>query len=175
MLKKRIYLILMDIELINKKLEIKYYKSINQTIEKMDIDESWLNNHLKKLSEELSNENKLTETMTEKKKENEVGTSSSETDKLENHKQIFAHDDLYKKPWQKLNPIHKILKVKEFVNNLKMDSEKDRIKLRDELVCLIKDKNLTKKEKVNYDDVNGKIISLPNLQFKDGKYFYLNE
>ncbi len=163
----------MDIEFINKKLEIKYYKSVKQAIEKMEIDESWLDNHLKKLLEELSQENKLTETITEKKKE--TVNSSSETEKTENHKQIFADDDLYKKPWQKLNSIHKILKVKEFVNNLKMDSEKDRIKLKDELVCLIKEKILTKKEKVKYDEVNGKIISLPNLQYKNGKYFYLNE
>ena len=163
----------MDIEFINKKLEIKYYESIKQSLEKMEIDEYWLNNHLEKLCEDLSDESKLTETITEKKKEKEVINSSSETEKTENHKQIFADDDLYNKPWQKLNPIHKILKVKEFVNNLKMDSEKDRIKLKDELVGLIKDKVLTKKEKVKYDEVNGKIISLPNLQYKNGKYFYL--
>jgi len=54
-----------------------------------------------------------------------------------------------------------------------MDSEKDKIKLKDELVSLIKDKVLTKKEKIKYDEVNGKIISLPNLQYKNGKYFYL--
>lgn len=165
----------MDIEFINKKLEIKYYESIKQSLEKMEIDEYWLNNHLEKLCEDLSDESKLTETITEKKKEKEVINSSSETEKTENHKQIFADDDLYNKPWQKLNPIHKILKVKEFVNNLKMDSEKDRIKLKDELVYLIKEKILTKKEKVKYDDINGKIISLPDLQYKNGKYFYLNE
>lgn len=146
-------------------MEIRYYKSILQSLEKMEIDEVWLNNHLKKLYDQLPQE-KLSETFTEKKKD---PNSSSET---ENHKQIFADDDLYKKSWQKLNSIHKILKVKEFINNLKMDSEKDKIKLKDELVELIKDKVLTKKENVKYDELNGKIISLPNLQYKDGKYFY---
>jgi hypothetical protein len=158
----------MDIELINNKLEIKYYKSIIQSLNKIEIDEPWLNIHLKKLYDQLPCKNKLSETLTEKKKE--VTNSSSET---ENHKQIFANEDLYKKSWQKLNSIHKILKIKEFVNNLKMDSEKDKIKLKDELVSLIKDKVLTKKEKIKYDEVNGKIISLPNLQYKNGKYFYL--
>jgi hypothetical protein len=158
----------MDIELINKKMEIRYYKSILQSLDKMEITESWLNNHLEKLYDQLPQE-KLSETFTEKKKEI---NSSSET---ENHKQIFADDDLYKKSWQKLNSIHKILKVKEFVNNLKMDSEKDKIKLKDELVELIKDKVLTKKESVKYDESNGKIISLPNLQYKDGKYYYKNQ
>ena len=115
-------------------MEIRYYKSILQSLEKMEIDEVWLNNHLKKLYDQLPQE-KLSETFTEKKKD---PNSSSET---ENHKQIFADDDLYKKSWQKLNSIHKILKVKEFINNLKMDSEKDKIKLKDELVELIKDNN----------------------------------
>jgi len=155
----------MDIELINNKMEIKYYKSLVNTLKKMEINEIWLNNHLQNLYDKLPQENKLSETNTEKKDLN----SSSETD---NHKQIFADDDLYKKSWQKLNSIHKILKVKEFINNLKMDSEKDKIKLKDELVELIKDKVLTKKENVKYDELNGKIISLPNLQYKDGKYFY---
>ena len=149
-------------------MEIRYYKSILQSLEKMEIDESWLNNHLRKLYDQLPQE-KLSETFTEKKKDI---NSSSDT---ENHKQIFADDDLYKKSWQKLNSIHKILKVKEFINNLKMDSEKDKIKLKDELVELIKDKVLTKKENVKYDESNGKIISLPNLQYKDGKYFYKNQ
>jgi hypothetical protein len=158
----------MDIELINNKMEIRYYKSILQSLDKMEISEPWLNIHLKKLYDKLPQENKLSETITEKKKE---VNSSSET---ENHKQIFADEDLYKKSWQKLNPIHKILKVKEFINNLKMNSEKDKIKLKDELVSLIKEKVLTKKENVNYDENNGKIISIPNLQYKDKKYFYSN-
>jgi hypothetical protein len=158
----------MDIDLINKKMEIRYYKSILQSLDKMEINEPWLNNHIKKLYDQLPQENKLSETITDKKKD---VNSSSET---ENHKQIFADEDLYKKSWQKLNSIHKILKVKEFINNLKMDSEKDKIKLKDKLVELIKDKVLTKKENVKYDEINGKIISLPNLQYKDGKYFYSN-
>ena len=54
-----------------------------------------------------------------------------------------------------------------------MNSEKDKIKLKDKLVELIKEKKLTKKENVIYDEINGKIISLPNLQYKDGNYFYL--
>ncbi len=152
----------MDIELINNKMEIKYYKSLINSLKKMEINEIWLNNHLQNLYKKLPQENKLSETNTEKKDLN----SSSETD---NHKQIFADSDLYKKSWQKLNSIHKILKVKEFVTNLKMDSEKDRINLKDKLVELIKDKILTKKENVKYDEINGKIISLPNLQYKDGK------
>ena len=43
------------------------------------------------------------------------------------------------------------------------------------MVTLVKTKILTKKEKVKYDEVNGKIISLTNLQYKNGKYYYCNE
>ena len=93
----------------------------------------------------------------------------------ENHKQIFSDEELYKKPWVKLNSIHKILKIKEFVNGLKIESEKDRVELRDQLVDLVKMKILSKKEKVKYDEVNGKIISLTNLQYKNGKYYYFSE
>ena len=99
-------------------------------------------------------------------------TSSIESD---NHKQIFSDDSLYKKSWTKLNAIHKILKIKEFVNNLKINSEKERFQLRDDLIELIKLKVLTKKEKVSYDEINGKIISLVDLQYKNGKYYYLND
>ena len=91
-----------------------------------------------------------------------------------NHNQIFNDDDLYKKSWSKLNSIHKILKIKEFVNNLKINSEDERTNLKDELTSLIKSKVLTNKDKIKYDEVNGKIISLVNLQYKNGKYFYQN-
>ncbi len=163
----------MDLDFINKKLEIKYYKSIKLYLEKNNLDNyEWLNNHITQLSSDIDNIDKVSETMTEKKKDS-VNVSNNTSSETETHKQIFADDDLYKKPWQKLNSIHKILKIKEFVNNLKINSEKERAELKDELVVLVKTKVLTKKEKVKYDETNGKIISLPNLEYKDGKYFHL--
>ena len=78
----------MDIQLINNKMEIRYYKSILQTLDKMEIKKPWINTHIKKLYDNLPQETKLSETNTEKKDLN----SSSETD---NHKQIFADGDLY--------------------------------------------------------------------------------
>ncbi len=169
-----------DLDFINKKLEIKYYKSLKLFLGKNNYDNNsnidWLNNHIDNLISKLPNDNDTndktsdTQTQTQIDKKKELIETSSET---ESHKQIFADEDLYKKPWQKLNSIHKILKIKEFVNNLKISSEKDRALLKDELVLLVKTKVLTKKEKVNYDEVNGKIISLNNLEYKDGKYFHL--
>jgi hypothetical protein len=157
----------MEVEIIQQKLEVKYYKSILTSISESDANFAWLKSYYDKLVDKLNSEKeKLSETQTEKKTES---LSPVEND---NHKQIFSDEDLYKKPWVKLNPVHKILKIKEFVNNLKITSEKDRILLRDELIDLVKLKILTKKEKVNYDEVNGKIISLSDLQYKNEKYFY---
>ena len=108
---------LMDIEIINSKLEIKYYKNILQSLDKIDVDEPWLNSHLKNLYDQLPSESKLSETVTEKKKEI---NSSSET---ENHKQIFADDDLYKKTTTNINNnmITLTTNYKEFYDNKIVD------------------------------------------------------
>ena len=58
----------------------------------------------------------------------------------------------------------------QFVNNIKLDNELDKTNLKNKLIELIHNKNLTKKEKVKYDQINGKIISLIDLQYIDGKY-----
>jgi hypothetical protein len=81
---------------------------------------------------------------------------------------------LYKKPWTKLNLIHKKLKIKEFVNELKFTSEDYRNKLRDDLLNLLEIKVLNKKDKIIYDNINGKIISLIDLDYKNGNYYYKN-
>jgi hypothetical protein len=162
----------MELEIIQKKLEVRYYKSILTELHDSDSNLPWLKTHYEKLVENLNSErDKLSESQTQTDKKVET-ISPCESD---NHKQIFSDEELYKKPWTKLNAVHKILKIKEFVNNLKINSEKERVQLRDELIDLVKLKILTKKEKVNYDDVNGKIISLSNLQYKNEKYYYKNE
>jgi hypothetical protein len=153
----------MEIDTIINKMQIKYYKSLKNTLNKDDNNIEWIDNQINILKKNV--DDKLTETQTEKKND-----SPKQMDK---HTQIFDDSDLYKKPWGKLTSIHKILKIKEFVNGLKINSEKERSDLRDELTLLIKDKTLAKKDKVNYDEEKGKIISLTNLQYKNGKYFYL--
>lgn len=162
----------MELEIIQKKLEVKYYKSILSGLHESDLNLTWLKNHCDKLLENLNLErDKLSESQTQTdRKIEQISPIGSD-----NHKQIFSDEEFYKKPWTKLNAVHKILKIKEFVNNLKTNSENERTLLRDELIDLVKQKVLTKKEKVNYDEVNGKIISLSNLQYKNEKYYYKNE
>jgi hypothetical protein len=160
----------MNLDIIINKFNFKYYKGLKHHLDKTQIKAEWLNKHISELSTNINSE-KLSETTTQVQIEKK-NINLSET---ENHKHIFSDEDLYKKPWIKLNSIHKILKIKQFVNDLKFDSEKDRINLREELIELVKNKILTKKEKIKYDEINGKIIALTNLQYKNGKYFYLIE
>ena len=92
------------------------------------------------------------------------------TDTLSPQSQQYSDDYLYQKTWIKLTPIHKIIKIKEFVNMLLINDENEKQLLKDKLVNMIKNKTLTKKEAVMYDSVKGKIISIVDLQYKNGKY-----
>ena len=47
----------------------------------------------------------------------------------------------------------------------------DKKKLEKTIIKLIKEKKLTKKDKVNYDSINGRIISIPDLIHINGNYF----
>ena len=85
----------------------------------------------------------------------------------------YSDEYIYRKPWNKLNTIHKIIKIKEFVSTLSIDDIELKKNLKENLVDMIKTKKLTKKNDINYDAVNGIIISSPILQYKDNKYIIL--
>jgi hypothetical protein len=154
----------MDIESISYYLNLEYYKSLQNSNKKGYVNIEWLNEYIENLSK---NENKI-------ENKNISENENKNISETENYTSIvFNNDNIYKKQWIKLNNIHKILKIKEYVNNLPMAFENDRYKLKEELTNMIKNKKLTKKEAVVYDSVNGKIISLTNLQYNNGKYFIL--
>jgi hypothetical protein len=146
----------MDIDIIINKLELKYFNNLNTSIIKNNLQIPWLTDHLNKLNGIVNSD---TETQLIKKNDNIIIPK-------------IIEENLYNKSWSKLNAIHKIIKIKEFVNNIKIDNEKEKEKLKEELVDLVKTKVLTKKDKIIYDEDNGKIISIKNLQYKDGLYFY---
>ena len=77
---------------------------------------------------------------------------------------------LFQKQWNKLNLVHKKIKIKEFTNSLELKDESQKQIIRDKLIALLDNKTLTKKDSVLYDVTKAKIISIPMLQFKDGKY-----
>lgn len=146
----------MDIDIIIKKLEIKYYSSLNTTLIKNNNEIEWVTTHINKL--------------------NKIESDNEVINKIDNVNLENQNDEnLYKKSWSKLNPIHKIIKLKEFVNNLNFDIENNREELKELLSNLVKTKILTKKDKIDYDELNGKVLSIKNLQYKDNKYYYLND
>jgi hypothetical protein len=134
-------------------LNIDYYETLSIYLLKSNGDNSWLLKYIDNLNKN-------------KNKNININTNTN----TNNESEVLNDDTLYKKSWNKLNVIHKIIKIKEFVNNIKLDNELDKTNLKNKLIELIHNKNLTKKEKVKYDQINGKIISLIDLQYIDGKY-----
>jgi hypothetical protein len=146
-------------------LDIKYYTNINNYLIKNNINNNSINTHLSKL------ENNIQIT-----KNN--NTVSLHTDQTSSEQSIINvtpsqfNDNLYNKPWNKLNIIHKIIKIREFVDNLDIKSEKDRCKLKDELILLLKNKTLIKN--IEYSDTKCVIISINNLEYSNGNYTYIS-
>jgi len=69
---------------------------------------------------------------------------------------------MYKKPWHRLNNIHKINKLKEFVKE-NMDDQKEEILK--ELIDLVNKKKINTKKAVDYDYENEKILSINVLKY----------
>lgn len=156
----------MHLDKIYIKLDIKYYKALRDYLNKTNQKYNWLDVYINELIESIKDE-KLSETFIE-------GVSKVKLSKTDSYNQIFDDQTLYKRPWTKLNTIHKILKIQEFVKNTQLNfkSDEERNKLKDELIELIKNKTLTKKENINYSETEGRIINIPNLQCKDGIFSY---
>lgn len=151
--------------LINK-YQIKYYKNILNNLEKNNIENDLkyaIIDHLNKLDNFT-----ITETINNTTEINEKISDSSIL--YEETNTMSDEYNLYKKSWSKLNSIHKILKIKEFVNNLNIKSDVEKQIIKDKLIELVKNKTLTKKGKIIYDEINGKIISIPDLQYNNGTY-----
>ena len=139
---------------------LKYYNNLNKYLIKNNIDNQYVMDYIDKITKK-----DIIKEITEDKKQN------TETDTA-NIISITSDVNLYKKSWSKLNIIHKTIKIKEFVNNLKINSEKNREKIKNELIDLLKKKVLTKKDKVNYDEEKGVIVSLTELEYNNGMYNY---
>ncbi len=83
---------------------------------------------------------------------------------------LYSEDFVYKKPWNKMNIIHKKIKLEEFVNNLTIEDSEIKKHLKTQFITMLKNKKLTKKNEVEYDAINGKIISIPSLKYKNNNY-----
>lgn len=136
----------MDIEkYIN--LNKKYY--YNNLVKNLKNDEKFfINNLIKTLDNSINvniNNNLLTITETEKTED----------------------DYLYKKPWNRLNMVHKIIKIKEFINNMDISLE-NKNNLIQKMTSMIKNKKLQKVSDVEYNPELMKIISI-NCLFQDNQ------
>ena len=101
---------------------------------------------------------------------NELEELPKEIKTKEINKKIELTDDFhFKKPWIRLQYIHKISKLKEFVSKL-LINEEEQEKLIIKLINLLDNKYFMKKDRVKYDKIKGIIVSIPDLKYIDGKY-----
>jgi predicted metal-dependent TIM-barrel fold hydrolase len=84
--------------------------------------------------------------------------------------QNISEDYVYRKQWNKLNIIHKKIKLKEFVNSLHTSSDNKK-ELTGKFLKLLASKKLNKNSDINYDYINGHIVSIPILKIKDNRYY----
>jgi len=137
------------LENLNGKLIKNYYNSLKKSLNKINIT-----NYDNDLECILSDENYT-----------DTETTSAIFSENTNCEEFY-----YKKPWNKLNIIHKKIKIKEFVNKLIIKSD-EKQKLNKKLINLLNDKKLNKKDDVDYDSINGKIISISILKCKNNEYY----
>jgi hypothetical protein len=126
----------------------KYYKSLKKSLNKNNI---LIYNQ--NLDDILSEENTETENLS---------ISCSDNQNIDEY--------YYKKNWNKLNIVHKKIKIKEFINNLTIPKNK-KLNLNNNLILLLNDKKFNKNNDMEYDSVNGKIISIPVLKCKNDNYY----
>ncbi len=140
---------------------------------KNTIDNHYYSEILKVFKKHKKNTDFITSKLNDIKNDEESITETEVSERInsEPKKIVYSEDYHYKKSWNKLSLVHKNIKAKEFVSKLMIKNDDDRKKLQKTLIRLIKEKKLTKKDKVNYDSVNGRIISIPDLIHINGNYF----
>lgn len=148
----------LNINNIEESLELLYLNNLIKACEKNNINKD----QLEKKIISLKSQKQINKTLTK--------TTSNQSFNNATDSPQYSDDYLYQKPWTKLTAIHKIIKIKEYVNSLLIKTESDKLILKEKLVELVKNKILTKKEAVLYDSTKGKIISIPTLEYKEGKY-----
>jgi hypothetical protein len=148
-----------NLETIQQNLKIKYLNNLINGCNKSNINSDLIQKMLNDINEQ-ENDNY---TVTEKP------TYINETETCVVSEKL---DYLYLKPWSKLTLIHKIIKIKEFVNNLDISNDIEKEILKNKLIDSIKDKKI--KNKVMYDENKGKIITMSLLSNENGKYSILS-
>tara|TARA_B100000768_G_C11251721_1_gene364399 strand:- start:690 stop:1130 length:441 start_codon:yes stop_codon:yes gene_type:complete len=92
------------------------------------------------------------------KKNSEIDNKLSETD-----------EGYFYKPWNKMSTVHKIIKIKQFVNNMNIENDK-KSKLITYLKTALKKKIISKNDQVIYNISQAKIVSIPKLELKNNSF-----
>jgi len=150
-------------EALQNNIKCMYYKNLESYAKKHKIDINLPDYKITKDNNDNHDNHDYDITITEQMTElpTEANTENEE---------LYSEDFVYKKPWNKMNIIHKKIKMEEFVNNLSIDDSEIKKHLKSQLVLMLKNKKLTKKNEVEYDATNGKIISIPSLKYKNNNY-----
>tara|TARA_A100001011_G_scaffold355745_1_gene399194 strand:- start:106 stop:546 length:441 start_codon:yes stop_codon:yes gene_type:complete len=143
----------MELDKIKTKCNIIYYKTISDNLKRNKISNKFIESKLQSL------------------KDNETTITENENNRNSSKEIVYSNDYLYKKAWSRLSEIHKIIKIKEFILKLLIEKEDDKKDLENKLINLVKQKILTKKDRVKYDNVKGRIISIVDLKYNNGKYY----
>jgi hypothetical protein len=148
----------MNITNINNYLETIYFSNLVLYIQKNNINDEIISKYFNDI----------------KKNNNIISKSLSDSDIIQSSENNNIYENLYKKSWSKLNIVHKIIKIKEFINTLNIEIEEEKNNLINTLIQFIKNKKVKNNDDIKYDEINGKIITLTNLQFNNNKY-YINK
>lgn len=159
----------MNLEILRNRMQLKYYSNLIKYCKKS-------NSKYEIFLKKYKDLNKLDETLTESENikisnsEEKKNDLSNKNDSSESQEVIYSDDYLYKRPWTKLSNVHKIIKLKEFISKLLIDDQSEKDNLKNQIVKLVNCKILTKKDKVKYDSIKGRVIAIPMLSYKDNKY-----
>ena len=149
-----------NLEAMQVNLNIKYLNNLINGCSKSNINCENIKKKLNKLDNEVQDIQNYSIT------EQKIKIATDMTDKGITETETI--DYLYLKPWSKLTQIHKVIKIKEFVNNLDISIQTEKDNLKDKLIDQIKEKKT--KNKINYDETKGRILSISNLSFENNKY-----
>ncbi len=145
----------MDLEYFQKSNQILYYNNLL----KEDLENS-IKNIIKNKINLLEDNVKNTEL-------------SVESEKVQSITENASDEYYFYKPWNKLATVHKIIKIKEFVDNLQIVDKNKRNELKKKLEKGIRKKLLTQKNSVDYCSEKAKIISISKLHMKNNNYYLM--
>jgi len=129
--------------------------------------------HLKsKLGEDYSNKEDIIDRINKLNKIVENMNQEKPTIKLTNQKELYVMMDkyLYQKPWNKLNPIQKMIKIKEYLElEIKIKDKKQYNELIKTFEEYINNKKINQKH-VIYNQTEGVIDNILILKLENNEY-----